>query len=178
MKQLGFATLAVLSLGGLQASQAQAQPYPQQQRLGAPQVGGYTGLGGYRPAYQPAVQPVSPFLNLANGGNPAVNYYTIVQPQIDFRNQLQQLQGQVAITQDAMVGGPGLPPVTTGHAVQFLNSSPYFMRSAIATPGVAGVGPMMGGGFGTFAAPAAGRPATGAFGRPYTAPAVTPTGYR
>src|SRR6476661_2750052 len=89
MKQLGFATLAVLGLGVLHAAEAQAQPYPQQ-RFGGPQ-GAYLGVGAYRPGYQPAVQPVSPFLNLANGGNPAVNYYGIVQPQIDFRNQLTQL---------------------------------------------------------------------------------------
>jgi len=175
MKQLRFATLAVLGLGLLHASTAQAQPYPQQ-RLGAPQ-GMYGGLGGYRPAYQPAVPAVSPFLNLANGGNPAVNYYTIVQPQIDFRNQLQQLQGQVAITQDAAAAGQMLPPVTTGHAVQFLNSSPYFMRPAVSTAGVGLGGGAMGGGFGTFAGPVGGA-AAGTFGRPYARPATIPGGYR
>lgn len=175
MKTLGLTTLAVLGLGFIQA-EAQAQPYYSQQRFGGPQVG-IQGLGGYRPAYQPAVQPVSPFLNLANGGNPAVNYYTIVQPQIDFRNQLQQLQGQVAVTQDAMGAGQGLPPVTTGHAVQFLNSSPYFMRPAVAGAGVGGIGPTVGGGFGTFNAPLGGG-AAGTFGRPYARPPTVPAGYR
>ena len=169
MKQLGFTTLAVLGL--LHAAEAQAQPY---QRLGGPQQGVYQGIGTYRPAYQPAVQPVSPFLNLANGGNPAVNYYTIVQPQIDFRQQIQQLQGQVALNQDAIVAGQQLPPVTTGHAVQFLNSSPYFMRPAVAGPGPGTAG-VAGGGFGTFNAPLGG--AGGTFGRPYTRPSTTP-GYR
>jgi hypothetical protein len=174
MKQLGFATLAVVGLGALHASQAQAQPYPQQ-RLGAPQGGVYQGIGTYRPAYQPAEQPVSPFVNLANGGNPAVNYYTIVQPQIDFRNQLQQLQGQVGVTQEA-VAGQVLPPVTTGHAVQFLNSAPYFMRPAVSTTGFGTAG-VAAGGFGTFAGPVGGA-AAGTFGRPYARPATVPGGYR
>src|SRR5438094_391239 len=106
MKRLGLATLIVL--GTVHA--AQAQPYYQQRPLGAPQTGVYQGIGSYRPSYQPAVAPVSPFLNLANGGNPAVNYYTIIQPQIDFRNSLQQLQTQVSTTQAEVATNQALPP--------------------------------------------------------------------
>ena len=179
MRRLGIATLAILGLNALHASEAQAQPY-YQQRLGGPQVGqagGMSqGIGTYRPAYTPAVQPVSPFLQLANGGNPAVNYYTIVQPQMQMQNALQQLQGQVTITQDAMAAGQGVLPVTTGHGVQFLNSSPYFMRPAMSAPGT---GTGAAGGFGTLNAAAGGVGAgTGAFGRPYARPTTIPAGYR
>ena len=35
---------------------------------------------------------ISPYLNLNRGGNsPAFNYYTLVRPEFQFRNQLQQV---------------------------------------------------------------------------------------
>ena len=73
--------LAALALGGA----AQAQVY------GAPGAGGGTGAGGQNPAaglngafapnvYNRTQQPLSPYLNLLNGGNPAVNYFYGARP--------------------------------------------------------------------------------------------------
>jgi hypothetical protein len=44
-----------------------------------------------QPAYRP---PVSPYLNLINGGSPALNYYGIVRPELRFQAQSQQLSQQ------------------------------------------------------------------------------------
>jgi len=73
MNKLLLAGPAALALAGaLLTAPAQAQvPY---------RPGGYLP-----PAY-------SPYLNLLRQGNPAINYYGLVRPQIDFRNQIQGLQ--------------------------------------------------------------------------------------
>ena len=52
------------------------------------------------PVYQqpPRAQtapPVSPYLNMTRGGNPAINYETLVRPQIETARSLEQLQLQV-----------------------------------------------------------------------------------
>ncbi len=74
--------------------------------------------------------PYSPYLNLLRSGNPAINYYGLVRPQIDFRNSITGLQNQVgtldrAVNDVAQAGSrTGLP--TTGHPTAFLNYSGYF----------------------------------------------------
>ena len=102
--------LSVLTVAGT-AEQARAQ-YSQPQRLG--------------PVFRP---PVSPYLNLLRrGSDPAVNYYGIVRPEIEFRSGLQNLQQQVnTVGQDvtAQDQALGLLPAT-GHPVQFFNYSHYF----------------------------------------------------
>jgi hypothetical protein len=46
-----------------------------------------------QPTFRP---PVSPYLNLLNGGsNPAINYYGIVRPELRFQTQSQQLSQQL-----------------------------------------------------------------------------------
>jgi hypothetical protein len=124
----------------LAAQQAQAQvPFP------ANRAGPYTA-----PAY-------SPYLNLLRGGNPAVNYYGIVRPQIAFNNAVQGLQQQIntvaAQSYAPTTTDAGLP--MTGHAASYMNYSHFF-------PGLTGV---------------AGRPVApaGAVTRPITRPtAPTP----
>jgi hypothetical protein len=73
--------LFLLSAGLLvTAGPATAQyPYPYQQPGYANPPGGMAG------------PPLSPYLNLLNGGNPAVNYYNFVRPQLQL--QQQQLYG-------------------------------------------------------------------------------------
>ena len=96
-------------------------------------------IGSYQP---PINNPAfSPYLNLNNRGgtNAAINYFGIVQPQMQMQNAIQQLQGQVTTTQDALTAGQALAPVTTGHGVQFMNSTPYFMRPAVSLPGTSGM---------------------------------------
>src|SRR5437588_5488695 len=77
---------------------------------------------------------VSPYLSLVQRGqSPAINYYNIVRPDIEFRNSIQGLQQQVntqAAQEQATAGG--LP--FTGHGTVFMNYSHYFGRSA-ATAG-------------------------------------------
>jgi hypothetical protein len=71
---------------------------------------------------------VSPYLNLLRrGSDPAINYYGIVRPQIDFRSSIAGLQQQVIgldTTVDQQGQAAALGP--TGHPVTFMNYSHYF----------------------------------------------------
>lgn len=117
-----FALVALIACGP--AEQARAQYY-QPSRLG--------------PVYRP---PVSPYLNLLRrGSDPAVNYYGIVRPEIEFRSGLQNLQQQVSAVdqqvtaQDQALGA--LPE--TGHPVQFFNYSHYYGQGFNGGTGARGV---------------------------------------
>ena len=75
----------------------------------------------------------SPYLNLVNRGNAAVNYYGIVRPQIQQNQQLQMLQfglaqttaeATAALTQPAAPAPGQLPD--TGHAAGFMTYTKYF----------------------------------------------------
>jgi hypothetical protein len=68
--------------------------------------------------------PVSPYVNLTRGGAPfGVNYYNIVQPQLQFQSEISQLQQQSRQFQ-SVVGGTG--PLTTGHPAMFGDRLHYF----------------------------------------------------
>jgi hypothetical protein len=75
--------------------------------------------------------PVSPYLNLTRGGNPAVNYFGLVQPQLQTTEQLQMLQMQQAQMAQLGFGGgqqdvpPGAMGATGLHS-QFGNLGHYF----------------------------------------------------
>ena len=119
MRRLKRGVLAILALLGLFGSgQARAQF-------------GYT-----RPQTSPFNQPaVSPYLNLLHGGNPGVNYNTLVRPQIDTGRAIQQLQSQVNQDQQILMGQLSAAPAgfdpnaalpLTGHPAQFMNYAHYF----------------------------------------------------
>jgi hypothetical protein len=73
---------------------------------------------------------------MAPGGNPAINYFGIVQPQMETSRNLQQLQQQFQQlgTGDLTQGGygtttagpAGTSMLTTGHPVAFMNYAAYF----------------------------------------------------
>jgi hypothetical protein len=119
MKRLTRASLAALGLLGLLTTgQARAQ------------------FSYQRPQTSPFNTPaVSPYLNLTRGGNAAINYNTLVKPQIDTSRSLQQLQTQVGQNQQLLMaqlterpGGidPNVVLPFTGHPVQFMAYSHYF----------------------------------------------------
>jgi len=94
-----------------------------------------------RPQTNPYNKPVvSPWINLNRGGNPAVNLYGLVQPQLETSSTLTQLQQQqqaLATGAVALGGNQNLP--TTGHPTRFLNYSHYFLRQGgQTTDGTAG----------------------------------------
>ena len=104
-----------------------------------------------RPLGGATTPPVSPYINLLRGGNaPAINYYGLVRPQLDFRNSILALQGQVWYAQQAaglQTGETG----TTGHPVAFMNYGGYFMTTAggpVAGGPTAPTRRALGGGFG------------------------------
>jgi hypothetical protein len=116
MKQVFSAAVAVVLLGSTLMSPVRAQ-IPR-------------GPSGYRrtPAF-------SPYLNLNRRGvNPAINYYGLVRPEIEFRNSIQNLQADVtalgAQAASGQSGGTAFP--ATGHPTQFNNLSGYFPASGAA----------------------------------------------
>jgi hypothetical protein len=100
MRQWGIAALVAASMLAV-VGPAKAQP------------------GTFRP-------PLSPYLNLLRGGNPAINYYGLVRPEQQFTQSIQQLQMQAT-------AGPVAAPLEgvqtlpyTGHPVRFVNYSHYY----------------------------------------------------
>jgi len=99
-----------------------------------------------RPPGNPLGTPVlSPYLNLARGGNAAINYYGIVRPQQELRRDYQQLQQEILANQNALTTlDAGAVQLTTGHAARFFNYSHYYPvtyplmegGAAVAAPGI------------------------------------------
>jgi hypothetical protein len=88
----------------------------------------YPAYGG-RPVPNPYSRPVlSPYINLLNGGNPAVNYYGLVRPELQFASSLQQMGQQVALNQQQISDLQPFTLATTGHAAVFMNTSHYFQN--------------------------------------------------
>lgn len=91
-------------------------------------------IGSYqRPTFQrrPAL---SPYLNLANRGNTAINYYGIIRPQLEARQALQTLQQEYLQLQTQGQGQGNeagtIPP--TGRRPSFFSYGPYY--STMPTP--------------------------------------------
>ena len=152
-------------IGGAAAAAAQQPGY------GYPQGGygyGY-GMGGLGPPavmpniYNPRTQPLSPYLNLARGGNLATNYYYGVRPgtvggagSMGGGVPAMAMGGQRGLffPQLAVGGDPGadpnavqptnaavLPPA--GHPAVFGNTMGYYpgsMNQAGRRPGLSGIG--------------------------------------
>lgn len=92
---------------------------------------------------QPSRPAFSPYLNLNRpGGSPALNYYGLVQPQTQFRQSVQNLQGAVNSNQQ-MIGnlqGDTNEPTATGHGFGFMNSGGYFMTTGQMNTNQGGAG--------------------------------------
>jgi hypothetical protein len=117
----------------------------------------FAQIGTYTPPYMPG-PAVSPYLNLFRN-NPAINYYGIVQPQLQTAQQLQQIQTYLnqPLNANQATLGTGVPVqnqmvTTTGHPVMFQNYSYYYPVYS------GGGGGGLGGGFG-----GAGMPFTGSY---------------
>jgi hypothetical protein len=90
---------------------------PAQAQYVPPQVSPY-GTGG-----------ISPYLNLLRPGNPAVNFYGLVAPQIQQQAQiglLQQQTQQLAQRQSVVAPPTNQAQVTTGHQTRFMQYNQYF----------------------------------------------------
>jgi hypothetical protein len=98
------------------------------------QVPGARPTLGYNPYQRPTI---SPYLNLARGGNPAINYYGLVRPQIEQQQAIQQLQGQQNLFQQTLLQQP-TAALNTGHPTSFLSHSRYFLNRG-ATSSLGGV---------------------------------------
>jgi hypothetical protein len=108
-------------------------------------------LGAGEVRGQPPPPGYSPYLNLARPGNPGTNYYGLVRPQVEFRNDLQQLQRNTTRLQTGvsqLTGGE----LTTGHPAGFMYFGGYYS------------------GLGRGGLPARGLPSSAAPVRPATAP--------
>jgi hypothetical protein len=116
-----------------------------------------------RPQTNPYAKPVfSPYLNLLRGGaSPAVNYYGIVRPEIEFRSGIQSLQQQVTAQANTIAADEAATLPGTGHSTQFNNLSHYFYYQGAAGQGLRRAsGPAL-----TGSQPAGGgQPAIGAIG--------------
>jgi hypothetical protein len=73
----------------------------------------------------------SPYLNLARPGtNPAINYYGLVRPEMQFRQSILNLQSSVAANQQSLGALEAEREALrgTGHSIQFMNYGGYFMN--------------------------------------------------
>jgi hypothetical protein len=74
--------------------------------------------------------PVSPYLNILRGGAPpGVNYYNLVQPQLQFYSAINQLQAQQQ--QQAISSTNASGALITGHPIQFSNYSHFFPQQGL-----------------------------------------------
>jgi hypothetical protein len=93
--------------------------------------------------------PLSPYLNMLHGGDPAINYHGLVKPQLQTNQSLLALQQQQV--QPTATIDPSILP-TTGHPTRFLNYSHYFFNQGGSgtydTLGGGAYGPYGGGGVG------------------------------
>jgi hypothetical protein len=113
--------IAICFVFGAQVEEAKAQP----------------SLGENRPAF-------SPYLNLLRpGGSTTLNYFGLVNPQLDFMNAAGSLQQQITTQQSLSQGASSLQ---TGHAAVFMNLGGYFQT--IRAGGGAGGNQGIGGGVG------------------------------
>lgn len=163
--RLGLAVACVLGFAAGADAQYPLFPqnYAQQQYPQYPYLGGQPGVApNVMPNfYNPQTQPLSPYLNLNRGGNPAVNYYYGVRPGTvggagSFGGAAALAMGggrglffpQLAQVQEVDLPGAGegyvLPPA--GHPVVYNNTLGYFptpfgqrgagmMRSGLAGAG-------------------------------------------
>ena len=128
-RHLFLLTAGLLATAGSAVAQ---NPFPYQSQGGFGSSPG--GMAG---------PPLSPYLNLLNGpGNPGVNYYNFVRPQLQMQQQ-QFYGGGGGITAidpyplatDITLDPTGRLPRSTGLPVAYMNYGPYF--NSMGTIGVA-----------------------------------------
>jgi hypothetical protein len=126
-------------LAAVSVAQYPGTPYGGQYGFGANQY----GLNQYT---RPPV--VSPFLNLNRGGDPAINYYGLVRPQIAVNRALQRFGSDINYLENSPAANPEI--LETGHPSFFGSQYPYFANQSVyfvnnATggrlPGAAGARP-------------------------------------
>lgn len=109
-------------------------------------VAGYGGFGGYGRGYGgvgPARARLSPYLNLTNGGDPAVNYHLGVVPERERRynetlfggrlRQLELQQDTLEARRGGVLGGDEVisPVPIAGQPIGSRTSASYFRQDAI-----------------------------------------------
>jgi hypothetical protein len=142
MKNCSFSLVLAGGLLALIAAPCAAQPP------------GVAGPGLTQPSFisRPTISPYL-LLNRGGAGSVALNYYTLVRPQNQFYQSLQQLQQEVgANTQDlSALQRPAVGLGPTGHAFGFQTQASYFMtmgrgqvgqigRPGQAQQGMSGIG--------------------------------------
>jgi hypothetical protein len=143
--------------------------------LGLCTVAGRASAQGfyYPPPTSPfARPPVSPYVNLVNGNNPAIQYYGVVRPELRLFGNVNQLQYQNALLQQQVAPGALPGEVVTGVPSHFMTQGRWFMtqytgpnlasrpglgaaaagRPAVATAGAGTAGTGMAGTSGTMTA--------------------------
>jgi hypothetical protein len=134
---LAISLVALAALLGLSPGTASAQYY---RPLGPPNYG-----PGYR-------APLSPYLNLLRGGDPAANYFLGTVPEFErrsndrvFRSALRELdeRERERVVQTAETEGLLTPLPSTGHPTAFMNTASYFGQFTPRTPPPQGAGAPM-----------------------------------
>lgn len=78
---------------------------------------------------------VSPYLNLLNTGDPGINYFGLVRPQVAFRGAIRSLEGEVQQLENR---DPRDATFQTGHASSFQTQSRFFMTNGSRATGGGG----------------------------------------
>jgi hypothetical protein len=82
-------------------------------------------LGASQVQGQPPPPGYSPYLNLVRPGSPGMNYYGLVRPEVEFRNNLQQLQRNTTRLQTEFSQATG-SDLSTGHPSAFMYFGGYY----------------------------------------------------
>jgi len=69
----------------------------------------------------------SPYLNLTRtGGNAAQNYYGLVRPELEFRNNVNQLRNDTQAIAAGLAAAGAATELSTGHATGYMTHLRYF----------------------------------------------------
>jgi hypothetical protein len=92
------------------------------------------GRPGFPGAGSPYSTPgLSPYLNLLQRGNPAINYYGLVRPQQGYNYAINSLEQAVTANRVAATAAENLAAPATGHQVSFLNYRRFFLNTGAAS---------------------------------------------
>jgi hypothetical protein len=97
------------------------------------------GVIGQPPVNPFSRPPVSPYVNLFRGGNPAINYYGLVRPeqqQLQLQQQVLQQQQELRLAEAGGLGASNALPLQTGHGARFNSYNQYF--NSVNRPNIGG----------------------------------------